>query len=730
MTSISRFSPSAVARAVAFSLTLPLVSPALQAAEDMPLPATRARAPVTLNFANAEIEMVSRAMGTLLDRQILVDPRVRGQINLTSDKAVPPAEAWRQYLAALRGLGFTVVENAGLLKVVPEAEAKLQAGTVQIGQPQARGDQILTQIFRLNHENPNNLVPVLRPLISANNTINANAGNSTLIITDYADNLQRMAKIIAALDQPAVSDVEVVPLKHAVAADIAPLVQRLSEGGSGIVVPGAAPSAAGGTQILIESRSNSLIVRAANAAKMGQIKSLIEKLDRPTEGGGPAGKIWVVYLKNADAVKLAEVLRAAMSSGTGAAGGTSSTGLGNTANRAANPGLPTGLPQGTNTGQSTGLSAAATSPVTPSAGPSTGGQIQADPSTNSLIISAPEPVYRQLRQVIEQLDTRRAQVYVESLIVKVDANKAAEFGVQWQNLFGDKGDSTIAGLGTNFGNSGNNILDLSAAAANGRTGVGTLLSSANRPAQGLNIGVLKKISTFYSLGALARFLETNTGANILSTPNLVSLDNEEAKIVIGQNVPFTTGSFTNTGTGNGAVNPFQTIERKDVGITLRIKSQIGEGGTVRMTIFQENSSLQPNSQITDKSSIETNVVIDNGQIMVLGGLLKDEYGDSEGKVPGLGSLPIIGNLFRNETRNRVKSNLLLFLRPVVLRSQADADRLTVDRYDAIRAMQEARQPEPSVLVPVNEAPVLPALQPGQNTAPLVNVVPPAQAGAN
>ena len=732
MTSLSRFSPSAVTRALAFGLALPLISAGLQAAEDMPLPATKARAPVTLNFANAEIEMVSRAMGTMLDRQILVDPRVRGQINLTSDKAVPPAEAWRQYLAALRGLGFTVVENAGLLKVVPEAEAKLQAGTVQIGQPQARGDQILTQIFRLNHENPNNLVPVLRPLISANNTINANAGNSTLIITDYADNLQRIAKIIAALDQPAVSDVEVVPLKHAVAADIAPLVQRLSEGGSGIVVPGVAPSAAGGTQILIESRSNSLIVRAANAAKMGQIKALIDKLDRPTEGGGPAGKIWVVYLKNADAVKLAEVLRAAMSSGTGAAGAsTSSSGLGNTANRPTNPGIQTGLPQGGNTGQSTGLSAAATSPITPSAGPSTGGQIQADPSTNSLIISASEPVYRQLRQVIEQLDTRRAQVYVESLIVKVDATKAAEFGVQWQNLFGDKGDSTISGLGTNFGNSGNNILDLSAAAANGRTGVGTLLAGASRPAQGLNIGLLKKIGDFYTLGALARFLETNTGANILSTPNLVSLDNEEAKIVIGQNVPFTTGSFTNTGTGNGAVNPFQTIERKDVGITLRIKSQIGEGGTVRMTIFQENSSLQANSQITDKSSIETNVVVDNGQIMVLGGLLKDEYGDSEGKVPGLGSIPIIGNLFRNETRNRVKSNLLLFLRPVVLRSQADSDRLTVDRYDAIRAMQEARQPEPSVLVPVNEAPVLPALQPGQTTTPLVKVTPAAPAaGAN
>ncbi|TDM05396.1 MAG: type II secretion system protein GspD [Ideonella sp. MAG2] len=722
MTSISRFSPSAMTRALALCLALPVVSPGLQAAEDMPLPATRARAPVTLNFANAEIEMVSRAMGTMLDRQILVDPRVRGQINLTSDKAVPPAEAWRQYLAALRGLGFTVVENAGLLKVVPEAEAKLQAGTVQIGQPQARGDQILTQIFRLNHENPNNLVPVLRPLISANNTINANAGNSTLIITDYADNLQRMAKIIAALDQPAVSDVEVVPLKHAVAADIAPLVQRLSEGGNAMVVPGAAPSTAGGTQILIESRSNSLIVRAANAAKMGQIKALIDKLDRPTEGGGPAGKIWVVYLKNADAVKLAEVLRAAMASGTATASG--SGGLGSTSSRPSNPGQTAGLPAGTASGQTTGLSAAATAPVTPTGGPSTGGAIQADPSTNSLIISAPEPVYRQLRQVIEQLDTRRAQVYVESLIVKVDANKAAEFGVQWQNLFGDKGDSTLSGLGTNFGNAGNNILDLSAAAAGGRSAVGTLLSSSSRPAQGLNIGLLKKIGDFYTLGALARFLETNTGANVLSTPNLVSLDNEEAKIVIGQNVPFTTGSFTNTGTGNGAVNPFQTIERKDVGITLRIKSQIGEGGTVRMTIFQENSSLQANSQITDKSSIETNVVVDNGQIMVLGGLLKDEYGDSEGKVPGLGSIPIIGNLFRNETRNRVKSNLLLFLRPVVLRNQADADRMTMDRYEAIRAMQEARQPEPSVLVPVNEAPVLPALQPGQTLAPLVKVVPP------
>ena len=255
----------------ALALALALAWPAHANDGDLPMPTTRAKAPVTLNFVNADVEMVSRAIGTMLDRQILVDPRVRGSVTITSERALPPQEAWRSYLAALRGLGFTVVENAGLLKVVPEAEAKLQAGTVSVGAPSVRGDQIITQIFRLNHENPNSLVAILRPLISANNTINANAGNGTLVITDYADNLQRLAKIIAALDQPAASEVEVVPLKHALASEMQPLVQKLAESSATPAAPGAAASTGSATSVLVEPRSNSLIIRAANPARLAKI---------------------------------------------------------------------------------------------------------------------------------------------------------------------------------------------------------------------------------------------------------------------------------------------------------------------------------------------------------------------------------------------------------------------------------------------------------------------------
>jgi general secretion pathway protein D len=691
-----------------------LIATLLVAALGLPPPLTAQviaqGTPVTLNFVNADIEAVSRAMGAMINRQLIVDPRVRGNITVYSERAIPVAEAYRNYLAALRGLGFTVVENAGLLKVVPEADAKLQAGTVAVdGGVGRRGDQVLTQIFRLNYENPNSLVAVLRPLISPNNTINASPGNNSLVITDYADNLTRIGRIIAALDQPASTDIEIIPLKHAVASDMAALVQRLSDASPVGVVPGV-PGGVGGagqTSVLADAHSNSLIVRAGNPAKLQQIRLNIAKLDVPGQsGGGPGGNIWVVYLKNADATKLATVLRAAFASGGGGAGG-GSTGTLSTTTQSAIPA------PGTQPGGAT-QTTVATTPVAASAQPSTGGFVQADPATNSLIITAPEPLYRQIRGVIDQLDTRRAQIFVESMIVKVDTNKLAEFGFQWQHLFGDKGDSTLAGIGTNFGSAGN-ILNLSAATAQGRDGLGSLLGSV-AALNGMNVGVLKKVSDFYTLGAIARFLETNTGANILSTPNLIALDNEEAKIVIGQNVPFVTGSFTNTGANTGNLNPFQTIERKDVGLTLRVKSQVGEGGTVRMTIYQENSSVVPGSTtnagpVTDKSAIETSVVVDDGAIMVLGGLLKDEYTDGEDRVPGLGAIPIVGHLFRSENRRRVKSNLMVFLRPVIVRDGRSVDALTMDRYESIRALQKDGQPTPSWVVPVNEAPVLPPQAP-------------------
>jgi len=649
-------------------------------------PALRSTAPVTVNFVNADIEAVTRAMAVMIERQIIVDPRVKGTITVYSEQPVSVREAYLNYLAALRGLGFTLVDSAGLLKVVPEADAKLQAGTVQIGAPGQRGDQVLTQIFKLNHENPNNLVAVLRPLISPNNTINANPGNNTLVITDYADNLQRIAKIIAALDQPGSTDVEVIPLQYAVAADVAIVVQRLGDGGAAI--PGAPGVAAAGLSVLAESRSNSLIVRAGNAARLASVRSLIEKLDRPSTGG-PAGTINVVYLKNADATKLATVLRAAFGGGSGGGGG-ALTAVG------ASPAAPGGA-----------AATAATTPVAASAQPSTGGFIQADPATNSLIITAPDPLYRQIRAVIDQLDSRRAQVFVESMIVEMDAQKAADFGFQWQGLLGRNGDRTGLVAGTNFGSGSDNIINLSVGAAQG--------SLTTPPSPGLNVGIIRNYNGVYTLASLARFLESVTGTNIVSTPNLIALDNEEAKIVVGQNVPFVTGSFTNTGSTTSTVNPFQTIERKDVGLTLKVKPQIGEGGVVRMTVFQENSSVvattttNTSGPTTNKNSIETTVVVNDGQIMVLGGQLKDQYDGNENRVPGLGDIPILGNLFKNESRTRQKTMLLVFLRPVVLRDAQAAESLSIDRYEAIRAEQINAQPKRNVLVPV-DAPVAPPLR--------------------
>ena len=662
-------------------------------------PAVRAQEPVTLNFVNAEIEAVARTMATLTGRNVVVDPRVKGTMSLSSTAPVSPAQALRLFATQLRTHGFALVESGELYTVVPEAEAKLQSGTVNAGSPPAASGQIITQIFRLNHENANNLVPILRPLISPNNTINVNPGTNALVITDYADNLQRLGRIVAALDVANATGVEVIRLRHGIAADMATMVQRLVD--SGAAAPAAAPAAGqagdGGfrTTVLPDGRANALIVRAANPAKLALVRSLIEQLDQPAASGPAAasGNIHVVYLRNADATRLATTLRAALAAegrGTGTASAASSP---------ATVSPASAMPGG------------AGSASTASAQPSTGGQIQADPATNALIITAPEPQYRQLRAVIDQLDTRRAQVFVESLIAEVSADKAAEFGVQWQGPIGNKGDANIGLLGTNFRIGGANIISLATQAASG----------AVAPSAGLNFGIAHQTNGVYVLSALARFLQSSGDANVLSTPNLLTLDNEEAKIVIGQNVPFVTGQYTNNNTTNGAVNPFQTIERKDVGLTLRVRPQISENGTVKMQIYQEVSRLDPASigsatgLITNKRSIESSVLVEDGSIVVLGGLLQDDTGNSQEKVPGLGDVPLLGHLFRSETRSRKKTNLMVFLRPVVVSDAAATEALSMGRYQQMRTDQLGSQPAPSRVVPVEGAAVLPAL-PGPTPA--------------
>ena len=725
MNNTLRRTRTAVAVVVAAGLVLPPPLWAQQAPARKPAAghsaALKSQTTVTLNFVNAEIEAVTRAFAAMLDRQIIVDPRVRGNITVYSDQPLTVREAYLNYLSALRGLGFAVVENAGMLKVVPEADARLQSGTVLVDEAPARSGQIITQIFTLKHENPNNLVPILRPLITANNTINVNPGTSALVITDYADNLQRIAKIVAALDQPSSTDFEIVPLEHAVAADVATLVQRLAEGSGATPGVQAAQGGPGGgsASVIADSRSNSLIVRAPTAAKLQVIRAAIARLDRPVPGGGPAGNIWVVHLKNADATKLATVLRAAMGNVGGGGGGGGSTGFG--AGRAAAT-----VAQPAAGGTNTGTSAQATAPIAASAEPSTGGFVQADPSTNSLIITGPEPLYRQARAMIEKLDTRRAQIYIESMIVEVSGENAADFGFQWQGLIGNSGDKNLVGVGTNFtpaGGSGN-IITLATGAASGSVALG----------EGLNIGLIRNYGGVYALAAIARLLQSQTSTNIISTPNLITMDNEEAKIVVGSNVPFVTGQFTQTGTAT--TNPFQTIERKDVGITLRIKPQVGEGGAVRMQIYQESSSVSDKvapgttnaGPSTNKRQIESNVMVDDGGIIVLGGLIEDRFVDNKSKVPLLGDLPWVGGLFRSESRTKNRTNLMVFLRPVVLRDGVGTDKLTLDRYDAIRGQQKDMQPTPNTILPIHDSPVLPPLRPGLG-APVAKPESPEAGGA-
>ncbi len=641
----------------------------------------------TLNFVGADIESVVRAIGHFTGNTFIIDPRVKGTINLVSEKPVGKVQAFEMLGSVLRLQGFAIVRTPGYIKVVPEAEAKLQAAPVQTGQ--VRGDQVATQIFRLNHESAAGLVAVLRPLISPNNTINADTTNNTLIITDYADNLRRLARIIASLDAPAVAEMDVVKLEHAIAIDLTVTVNRLLEpvGASGAADPGR-------VLLLADARTNAVIIRAPTTAKANLARTLIAKLDQPTT---LPGNVHVVYLRNAEAAKLAQVLRAVVAGESGAVSTASSQ------TTAPSPVAP----------QGGGLQAAPSSPA-PSQGPlapgGAAGFIQADPTTNTLIITANERVYRNLRVIIDQLDARRAQVYVESLIVEVSADKAAELGIQWAGVSSDGSSGYRVGVLTGFSTEGNNLVAQAASVIGPN-------KTPLPPGNGLTAALFNQHNGSLGLGLLARALEKNVKANILSMPNLITLDNEEARIIVGQNVPFITGQFTTAASAGAAgVNPFQTIERRDIGLSLRVRPQISEGGTVKMAIYQETSSIQQSTSsglITSKRSIDTNVLVDDGQIIVLGGLIEDTVSDTVEKVPGLGDIPVLGYLFRYQSKRRGKTNLMVFLRPIVVRNDGQSVALASDRYDYIRGAQLAIQPEPNVLLPRTDTPVLPPLQDGR-----------------
>ena len=629
---------------------------------------------VTLNFVNAELDSVIKMIGQITGRNFIVDPRVKGTITVISSTPVAPAVAYQAFLSALRMQGFTVVESGTMMRIVPESEAKFTAvPMVPSGGTAQTGDRLVTQVFQLRHESAAQIVPVLRPLVAPNNTVTAVPGNNSIVVTDYADNVRRIAHLLESLDRPMNAEPEVIPLRHAAATDLAQTLSRaLNDAPATQGAPGTDPLQR--IAVVADLRTNSLILRTDSGARLARAKTLIEALDRPTAGGN----LHVVYLKNAEAVKVAETLRGML-----------------------------GVAQ-----PATTLGSGAAAPVAAlgAQGSAAGVTIHPDVANNALVINAPEALYSNLRATIEMLDTRRAQVYVEALIVEVSSDIAAEFGIQWQTLAGvGGGDRAVVG-GTNFQGTGVNIFDQ----ARNPTGA----------AAGLNIGVARGtitipgVGTITNLNLLARALEQRAKANILSTPTLLTLDNEEAKIVIGQNVPFITGQYAQSTQTTGVAvtpTPFQTIERRDIGLTLRIRPQITEGGAIKLRIFQEVSSIldatNASGIIINKRSIESIVEVDDGLIVALGGLLEDKYDNGVDQVPVLGSIPVLGNLFRYETRRQVKTNLMVFLRPAVVRDARAVEAYSADRYQYLRGEQARIQPAPSGVFPNMSAPQLPEVTP-------------------
>ena len=675
---------------------------------------------VTLSFSNADIESVASVLAKATGQTILVDPKVKGTINLISNKPLTKAKALDAFSTALRTSGFALVDVNGVYRVVPEADAKLISNSVVSGKSSQGGDQIITRVFKLNFESANNLLPVLRPLVSPNNTINAYPGNNTIVITDYASNIQRIGELIETIDAPVSSDVQTIKLRYAIAIDVAAMLNKVLDTGL------AGAEAGNKTIVMADARSNSLLLRSSSPEKMRQIRALVAKLDTP---GTSNGNIWVVPLRNAEATKLAVTLRAIVAADTAlsaqVASGTAAQAIGASAPVAQITSTP-GASGGTG-------SAAATSALTSSSAPSTGGIIQAEPATNSLIITANEPLYRNLRHVIDQLDKRRGQVYIESIIVEVSSTNAAELGIQWQGLVGSGNQNTGFG-GTNFtnadGTTGSNITNLS-------RNVNAILNPNNTagitpvpPNPGLNLGLLTKFNGVYGMSALITALSTTTGTNILSTPNIITLDNEEARIVVGQNIPLISGSYATTGSAATAT-PFTTVTRQDIGLILRVKPQISENGLVKMQIYQEVSNVAsqvPNQgPILNKRDIETNVIVDDGQTLVLGGLIENAYKDSTSGIPWLSDIPIIGALFRYDNSARTKTNLLVFLRPYVLRDKGQDQEITASRMQFMEDKQAQFKPS-TMLLPKQDQPKLsdviaPLVAPGTPIPPSAPIIP-------
>ena len=661
--------------------------------------------PVTLNFVDADIDVVAKAVGELTGKTFVLDPRVKGKINIQSAKGISPGLAYPTFLSALRMAGFAAVEGpGGVVRVVPEVDAKALPTPLTGGSTGA----VITKVIPLTHQSAGQVINALRPLVAAANALTVYPPGNAIIITDYSDNIAKIQAVIARLDTPSAPAPELIPLNHANALDVVSTLNRV------FAEPAATADSRDRLLITADLRSNSVIIRSEDGGRLSRVRTLVQELDRATAA---PGNIRMVYLKHADATQIAQTLRRVLGADAGGSSGASSSPLSSLLPTSGQQQAAPSSPLAAATAALTGSTAQPSSGSLPQAAANNssaftagGATVYADSSINALVISAPTPVYNNLRTVIEQLDVRRAQVFVEALIVEVQADRAAEFGIQWQGLDGLNRGGTQGFGGTNFGGTTS-------------TPTNNILGVANNPAavgQGLSFGLVRGAITiagkqYLNLGLLARALQSDVSANILSMPTLLALDNEEARFSGGQTVPVLTGQYANA-SSNNSVTPFATFDRKEVGLILRVKPMITEGGSIRLQLYQEVSSVAPSTisgvdavglSTFNKRVLETSVLADDGQIVVLGGLLQEGFTNDQEKVPVLGDVPGLGQLFRYDTRKRTKTNLMIFLRPTVLRDATQAGILSNERYRVLGMDQQAVSPEARFMMPDMVNPGLP-----------------------
>ncbi len=616
---------------------------------------------VTLNLKDADISALISTVAEVANKNFIIDPRVKGKVTVISSRPMNSDEVYQVFLSILKVHGFAAVPSGEVIKIIPDVNAKQDSIPTTTDRNPGVGDQMVTRVIQVDNVAAAQLVPILRPLVPQQGHLAAYPATNVLIISDRASNVERLVSIIRRIDQVSDSEIEIIPLEHASATEVVRVLTSLTRSRAA----GKGAAAGGGDQVLVaDERTNSVLLGGDRSARL-RLRAIISHLDTPLETGGNTD---VVYLRYAEATQLVDVLM----------------GVGKIEEKEAT--------------QTKGKAA----------GASRGGSfdIQADESTNALVITAPPDIMRTLKRVISQLDIRKAQVLVEAVIAEVSGDLARELGVQW--LF--RGNSSDAPLGVvNFSNSGSPIADLI-------NGVASVADGGSFPSIVDNalIGVGNVEDGQFNYIAVLNALSSDTDTNILSTPTLVTLDNEEAEIVIGRNVPFVTGSFTSTGASSGSTNPFQTIQREDVGLTLRIKPQINEGDALRLDIEQEVSSIAPSVAgasdiVTKKRAIKTSVMVDDGQVVVLGGLIEETVDEDVQKVPLLGDIPLLGNLFKSRTSDVTKTNLMVFIHPVILRDSAITSNYTNSKYNYIRALQTGADADGVNLMPGKSHPVLPEI---------------------